>query len=391
MAGTVDGATRLTDRKIRVLAISPIPEEGAGCRFRIAHYIPFLEAHGFDVTLNTLFTTEFFRFVYKPGHLARKAAVFAGLALKHLWSLHRVPQYDVIFIYREILPVGPAFVEWLLSMPGCPPIVFDFDDAIFLPSVSEANRLIAALKTPGKVATIVRRSSQVVVGNDYLGAYARQFNSAVTVIPTSVDTTKFTPAPGSRTPDPGSRIPDPGSRPVVGWIGSPTTASYIRGLAPVLQRVAAQHPFVLNVSGTGEPVTMPGVRVDNPEWKLSSEIELFRNCDIGVYPLVDDAWAKGKCGFKAIEFMACGVPVVASAVGVNREIIEDGVNGFLAATDNEWVEKLGRLIADPALRARFAASGRRTIEERYSLHVNAPRLADVLRRAAGNGGARRHG
>ncbi len=390
MAGTGGGATRLTDRKIRVLAISPIPEEGAGCRFRIAHYIPYLEENGFDVTLNTLFTTEFFRFVYKPGHLARKTAVFAGLALKHLWALHRVPQYDVIFIYREILPVGPAVVEWLLSMPGCPPIVFDFDDAIFLPSVSEANRLIAALKTPGKVATIVRRSTQVVVGNDYLGAYARQFNPAVTVIPTSVDTTKFTPASGSRTPDPGSRIPDP-ALPVVGWIGSPTTASYIRGLAPVLQRVAAQHPFVLNVSGTGEPVTMPGVRVDNPEWKLSSEIELFRNCDIGVYPLVDDAWAKGKCGFKAIEFMACGVPVVASAVGVNREIIEDGVNGFLATTDNEWVEKLGRLIADPALRARFAAAGRRTIEERYSLHVNAPRLADVLRRAAGHGAARRHG
>ena len=196
----------MTDRKIRVLAISPIPEEGAGCRFRIAHYIPYLEAHGFDVTLNTLFTTDFFRFVYKPGHLARKAAVFAGLALKHLWSLQRVPHYDVIFIYREILPVGPAVVEWLLSMPGCPPIVFDFDDAIFLPSVSEANRLIAALKTPGKVATIVRRSTQVVVGNDYLGAYARQFNPAVTVIPTSVDTTKFTPNPGSRIPDPGSRF-----------------------------------------------------------------------------------------------------------------------------------------------------------------------------------------
>lgn len=369
----------MSDRRIRVLALSPIPEEGAGCRFRIAHYIPYLEQHGFDVTLKTLFTTEFFRFVYKPGHLARKSAVFAGLAVRHLWALHRVPQYDVLFIYRELLPVGPALVEWLLSMPGCPPIVFDFDDAIFLPSVSEANRLIAALKTPGKVATIVRRSTQVVVGNDYLAAYARQFNAAVTVIPTSVDTTKFTPEPGSRTPDPGM--------PVVGWIGSPTTSRYIQGLQPVLQRVASQHPFVLNVSGTGEPIAMAGVRVENPAWKLSGEIDLFRNCDIGVYPLFDDAWAKGKCGFKAIEFMACGVPVVASAVGVNREIIEDGVNGFLATTDNEWVDKLGRLIADPALRARFAAAGRQTIEQRYSLHVNAPRLADVLKRAAGLGAA----
>lgn len=371
----------MTHRPIRVLAISPIPEEGAGCRFRIAHYIPYLEAHGFNVTLLTLFSTDFFRRVYRPGHLLAKSVVFAGLALRHLWALRRVREYDVVFIYRELFPVGPAFVEWLMSLPGCPPIVFDFDDAIFLPSVSEANRLIAALKTPSKVATIVRRSAEIVVGNDYLGAYARQFNPAVTVIPTSVDTTMFKPAPAA--------LPRDAAAPVVGWIGSPTTASYILGLAPVLQRVAAQHPFVLNVSGTGEPVTMPGVRVENPVWQLSGEIDLFRGCDVGVYPLVDDAWAKGKCGFKAIEFMACGVPVVASAVGVNREIIEDGVNGFLATTDNEWVEKLGRLIAEPALRARFAAAGRRTIEERYSLHVNAPRLADVLKRAAGGGAARR--
>ena len=372
----------MSTRPIRVLALSPIPEEGAGCRFRIAHYMPYLNAHGFEVTLSTLFTTEFFRLVYKPGHLARKSTAFAALALKHLWSLHRVPQFDVIFIYREILPIGPAIVEWLLSMPGCPPLVFDFDDAIFLPSVSEANRLIAALKTPSKVATIARRSAQVVVGNDYLAAYARQFNPAVSVIPTSVDTTRFTPrASGPSWSNP--RVP------VVGWIGSPTTTSYLRGLTPVLQRVAANQRFVLKVSGTGEPLAMGGVQVENAKWQLSGEIDLFRDCDIGVYPLVDDAWAKGKCGFKAIEFMACGVPVVASAVGVNREIIEDGVNGFLASTDNEWVEKLGRLIAEPALRAHLAAAGRRTIEERYSLHVNAPKLADVLKRAADRGAGRR--
>ena len=360
----------MTERKIRVLALSPIPEEGAGCRFRIAHYIPYLESHGFEVTLKTLFTTDFFRLVYKPGHLARKSTVFASLALKHLWALRRARQYDVIFIYRELLPVGPAWVEWLLARLG-PPIVFDFDDAIFLPSVSEANRLIAALKMPSKVATIVRNSAHTVVGNDYLAAYARQFSDAVTTIPTCVDTNRFTPAARAAR-----------AVPVVGWIGSPTTASYLMGLSPVLQRVAELHPFVLNVSGTGEPVAISGVRVENPSWALDGEIDLFRNCDIGVYPLLDDAWAKGKCGFKAIEFMACGVPVVASAVGVNREIIEDGVNGFLATTDNEWVEKLGRLIADPALRARFAAAGRRTTEERYSLHVNAPKLADVLSRAA---------
>ena len=366
----------MTARPLRLLILSPMPEEGAGCRFRIAQFIPYLEAHGFDVTLRPLFTTEFFRLVYKPGRLWQKSVGFAGLALKQLWSLRRVPKFDVVFIYREIFPVGPAAVEWLLSLPGCPPIVFDFDDAIFLPSVSEANRLIATLKTPSKVATIVRRSTHVIAGNEFLATYARRFNRAVSIIPTCVDTTRFTPRARASAP------PDPPRGPVVGWIGSPTTADYIKGLAGVLGQVAQRQAFVLRVSGTGESVTMPGVVVDNRAWALDDEIELFRSCDIGVYPLAHDEWSKGKCGFKAIEFMACGVPVVAAAVGVNREIIEDGVNGFLASTDAEWALKLGRLIAEPALRAQFARAGRRTIEERYSLHVNAPKLAEVVRQAA---------
>jgi len=123
---------------------------------------------------------------------------------------------------------------------------------------------------------------------------------------------------------------------------------------------------------------VPGVATEQPPWALEREVELFNTCDVGVYPLADDEWSRGKCGFKAIEFMACGVPVVASAVGVNREIIEDGVNGFLASTDDEWVEKLGRLLEDPALRRRFGQAGRRTIEERYSLRVHAPTLGALL-------------
>src|SRR5438045_4212804 len=146
----------------------------------------------------------------------------------------------------------------------------------------------------------------------------------------------------------------------------------------MLQRARAQHPFVLRISGAGDPVDVPGLTVDNIAWSLEREVALFNTCDVGVYPLTGDEWSKGKCGFKAIEFMACGVPVVASAVGVNREIIEDGVNGFLASTENEWVDKISRLLADGGLRRRIAEAGRRTVEERYSLRVNAPTLAATL-------------
>jgi glycosyltransferase involved in cell wall biosynthesis len=358
-----------------VLALSPMPEEGAGCRFRIAQFIPYLRSVGIEVTLRSLFDADFFRLVYKRAHYVRKASRFAVLSLQHLRSLRDARDFDAILIYRELFPIGPAIVERLLGGPSRPPVVFDFDDAIFLPNVSDANRPILPLKSPGKVATIIRHSDRVIAGNEYLAAYARRFNDAVTVIPTCVDTTRFVPR--------ADVVSNNGSgqsrRPIVGWIGSPTTGSYVRGLTTVLQRVGREHQFVLRVSGLGEPLDVPGVATEQPVWSLDREVELFNTCDIGVYPLADDEWSRGKCGFKAIEFMACGVPVVASAIGVNREIIEDGVNGFLAANEHEWVEKLGRLLSNPALRRRLGEAGRQTIEERYSLRMHAPKLAATLR------------
>ena len=166
---------------------------------------------------------------------------------------------------------------------------------------------------------------------------------------------------------------------MIGWIESPTTAFYVQRLTEVFQRVRERHPFVLRISGTGEPIQVPGVVTENAPWSLGDEVRLFNTCDVGVYPLADDEWSKGKCGFKAIEFMACGVPVVAAAVGVNRDIIEDGVNGFLASTEDEWVEKLGCLLTNRELQRRFGEAGRRTIEARYSLQVHAPTLAATLR------------
>jgi glycosyltransferase involved in cell wall biosynthesis len=364
-----------TRRRIRVLALSPIPEEGAGCRFRVVQYIPSLEAAGFDVTLSTLYTRDFFRSVYRPGGYAAKAAGFALLAARHLASLVHVSNYDVILLYREVLPIGPAIVERLLGSRRLPPIVFDFDDAIFLPSVSDANRLIATLKVPQKVSTIIRASDRVIAGNEYLATYARRFNPHVVVIPTSVDTERLKPRAGWP-------AAAPTGDPIVGWIGSPTTSAYLRLLERVMPRVAARHRFRLRVSGADRAVQFPGVNTENIEWALDREVDLFNTCDIGIYPLADDEWARGKCGFKAIQFMAAGVPVVAAAVGVNREIIEDGVNGFLAATEDEWVQKLGRLVEDAALRRRFAEAGRRTIEGGYSVKVNAPHVAAVLRDAA---------
>lgn len=355
--------------RVKVLALSPIPEEGAGCRFRIAQYLPYLRDAGFDVTISSFYTPEFFQVVYRRGHYGKKAALFLVHAWRRFQELFSVGQYDLVWLYREAIPLGPPIVESLIARRGIP-IVYDFDDAIFLSNVSEANRAISFLKNTSRVARILRHSRRVVVGNEFLAHYARQFSNAVTVIPTAVDTTRFQPQ---------VRVPeDPGRRLVVGWIGSPTTFPYLEALAGVLREVAAVHPFTLKVSGAGRPVRFPGLTVEEVPWALADEVRLFNTLDIGVYPLTDDDWARGKCGFKAIQCMACGVPVVAAAVGVNREIIEDGVNSFLASTPAEWVAKLGRLLTDSGLRARMATAGRATIEQRYSLKVTAPQIAAVL-------------
>lgn len=353
---------------MRVLALSPIPLEGAGCRFRIAQYVPYLRDAGFDVTISPFYTPEFFRLVYQPGRHVRKAASFLGLTWHRFRELFSLGRYDLVFLYREAIPLGPPIVERLIAARGIP-IVYDFDDAIFLPNVSEANRSISFLKAPGRTAELVRRSTRVVAGNSFLADYARGHNPNVTMIPTAVDTDYFVPR---------ATAAPTGHDLRVGWIGSPTTFAYLEGLAGTLRAVAADHRFVLKVSGAGRPVHFPGLMVEEAPWALKDEVTLFNSCDVGVYPLTDDEWSRGKCGFKAIQFMACGVPVVASAVGVNREIIKDGENGFLASTPQEWTAKLGRLLTDPELRAAFARAGRRTIEDRYSLRVTAPQLAAVM-------------
>jgi glycosyltransferase involved in cell wall biosynthesis len=356
-----------------MLALSPVPEEGAGCRFRIAQYLPYLEAAGIEVTLSPFYTTEFFRLVYQKGRSLQKAALFVERAIDRAYTLTERAGYDVIFIYREAFPIGPALIEALLARTPGAAIVYDFDDAIYLPNTSEANRAVSILKWPSKVRSIVRRSHCVIAGNEYLAAFARQYNDHVRVVPTVVDTSTFVP----RTDRPAA------APPIVGWIGTPTTAPYLLAIRPILQEVARTNRFVLRICGAGADVDIPGVEVENIRWTLDREVALFNTCDIGIYPLPDDEWARGKCGFKAIQFMACGVPVVAAPVGVNRQIIRDGADGFLAPSPSDWVLKLNRLIAEPVVREVVGRAGRATVEARYSLRAAAPKLVEAVMDAVG--------
>jgi glycosyltransferase involved in cell wall biosynthesis len=375
LADAKGAVSRRDGAAVKVLALSPIPEEGAGCRFRVSQYLPYLRRAGFDVTVSPFYSREYFDIVYRPGNYLRKASGLLGLTLRRINELFSVAQYDLVLLYREAIPIGPPYIERWIHRMGIP-IVYDFDDAIFLPAVSEANRAFSFLKNPRRASQILQLSAQVSVGNAFLADYARQYNDRVTIIPTAVDTDRFVPRP--HTP------PVEGRNLVVGWIGSPTTFTYLESIKDVLAEVSARHPFTLKVSGAGRPVHFPGVDVQVVPWSMADEVTLFNTCDIGVYPLSDDDWARGKCGFKAIQCMACGVPVVAAAVGVNREIITHGVDSMLAATRAEWIQGLTRLLVDHDLRRSMAIAGRRTIQSRYSLDVTAPQLAGVLTAALSN-------
>jgi glycosyltransferase involved in cell wall biosynthesis len=355
---------------VSVLALLPFSEEGASVRFRVSQFLPALQAAGFDVTMHPLFDTALFRLLYKRGHVAQKTVALLARTLDRITALGS--RFNMALIHREAYPIGPPLIErWLASRRV--PYIYDFDDAVYLPNTSEANRMVGFLKRPSKVAQIVSGATEVIAGNAHLGNYARRHSTHVNVVPTCVDTAVWVPRA-----EPG----DPGAPPIIGWIGTPTTTPYLLALHDVFTALAKEHRFTLRVSGSAAPIVMKGVDIVNEPWTLEREIGLFNTCDIGVYPLPNDEWTLGKCGLKAIQFMACAVPVVASPVGVNNEIIVDGVSGLLANTEADWLRHLRGLITDVEARGRIGAAGRARVEAQYSLTANAPAVVEIFQRAA---------
>lgn len=286
----------------------------------------------------------------------------------------RSNRYDLVFIHLEAFPIGPPCLEWMIDARKVP-IVFDLDDAIFLPRRTMAGPLLRWLRRPEKTASILRWSRCVITSNDYLRQYAERFNRCVHVIPACVDLRQFSVKPSRPVH----------SRVVIGWVGSPSTVPYLDFLKPVLARLKERHDFAFKIVGSTVPFHVDGVEVIQEPWSLDKDVSFFQELDIGVYPLPEEPWVLGKAGIKTIQYMAVGIPCVVSNVGHNREVVHDGINGFLAKSEDEWVEKLGQLISDPCLRMRLGQSGRVTVEENYSVDVYVDRLVSVLREAADSG------
>lgn len=350
---------------MNVLFIVPYPTGGGSNRLRVEQYLPLLRKHGVGYAVRPFLSpARFYDILYRPGRIVRKGLYFLTSSLNRFLDLARSRRFDLIFIHREFFPFGPPILERLLSGSGIP-IVYDFDDAIWQQNSSEANRPLQILKCPGKVGRIISLSRQIIAGNGYLRDYALQYNSRVAVIPTPVDTDRLYPV---------SRANE--GAVTLGWIGSHSSAPYLRLLDSVLPRLASRYDLRLKVVG-GE-YHCAHARVSTHEWRLDREAADLHSFDIGLMPMPDNPWTQGKCAYKALQYMAVGIPTVCSPVGMNTEVVQDGVSGLLASSEAEWIEKVSLLIENPGLREAMGRRGRAAVEERYSVKVNFPKFVRVL-------------
>jgi glycosyltransferase involved in cell wall biosynthesis len=360
--------SRLLEKPIRVLAVVPYPTgRVAGQRYRMEQWAPLLLLRGIDVTFSSFLTPRGMDVLYSTGRSATKIAETIRGYVHRVGELIRDNHYDVAYVYREASLLGPAWLERILAWKV--PVVFDFDDAIYLRRVSPANNAVRFLKRPGKAASICRIADHVTVGNEVLAEFALQHSRRVTVIPSTIDTDVYR-----------VRARQSRARPVVGWTGSSTTAPFLRDLAPALVRVRQSIDFELRV--VGARVDLPGLEATFVDWRAESEAEDLSGVDVGLMPLPDDEWSRGKCGMKALQYMALGIPPIVSPVGANAQIVEHGRNGLHATTQADWVERISLLLRDPELRASLGKEARRTVEDRYSARIHAPRMAEVFQSVA---------
>lgn len=353
---------------MKVLLLSKYGNKGASSRYRSYRYLPYLSESGVEVTVSALFDDEYLDRLY--GGLRISATRIAAYYFNRLTSVLRQASYDLVWIEKELFPWIPFWLEGPL-LERLKPFIVDYDDAIF--HRYDRHKLAAVRKVLGrKIDKVMQAADLVIAGNDYLAQRAREAGApAVEVVPTVIDLRRYPP-----------QVPETHDVFTIGWLGSPTTTPYIAIIESALREFCADGKSRVRLVG-GANLVLPGVPVEIVPWSEESEHELIKSFDVGIMPLPDSPWEQGKCGFKLIQYMACGLPVIASPVGVNSSLVEEGVNGFLAVEAASWVEALRKLRDDAPLRVSMGAAGRRKVEASYCLQVTAPKILNLLEMVAG--------
>jgi len=328
-------------------------------RFRFELYNEVLIKNGFTVTTHSFIDQAGYAVIFKNGFFLQKAWAVTKGFLRRVKLLFNMKQYDYVLLECGAAPVGPPVLEWIMVKWLKKKLIYDFDGAIWVPQVSEMNRLYGFLKNPGKTVSITQWAYKVSCGNEFLCNYARQYNKNVVYNPTCVDTENHHNIPSEQDVE----------KVTIGWTGSFSTLQYLKLVEPVLQKLQAVYDFNFKVICNQQP-ELNIKNLQYVEWTAENEVTELATCQIGLMPLTQDEWSEGKCGFKLIQYLALEIPAVASPVGVNKKIIEEGVNGFLCQTDNDWYAAIEKLLQNAALRKQLGTAGRKKIIEQYSLLSN---------------------
>ena len=345
-------------KKIYILA--PYPKgEAPSQRFRFEQYLGHLVAEGCSIEYCPFLSEKTWGILYHKGQTLRKIAGILSGFYRRFVLLFRLVNADKIFIHREASMIGPPVFEWIVAKVLRKRYIFDFDDAIWLPNYSDSNARFNRLKAYWKIKWIIKWAGKVSAGNDFLKDYALNYNSNVSIIPTTIDLQNVH---NQHTDYEKSEI-------IIGWTGTHTTMNYLEPLIPVLKELEKEHAFTFTVIANEPPdFDLPSLHF--VKWSKETEIHDLAQFSIGVMPLQDNTWAEGKCGFKGLQYMALGIPAILSPVGVNNTIIENGVNGFLSSSSEEWKNQLSKLIISAELRQKIGMQGRKTVEQRYSVDSN---------------------
>lgn len=353
----------------RILILAPYPYQIAPSqRFRFEQYLERLEAAGHQYEFHPFISLAVWKVLHTPGKFPQKVWGMLKGFLNRLLLLFKLGKFDYVFIHREASHVGPPIFEWMIAKVFRKKIIYDFDDAIWLPNYSRHNAAFHRLKFYKKVNWIMKWAYKISAGNQYLADYARQFNDNIVILPTTLDTENYH-----------NQVKEHQSsqKPVIGWTGTLTTSKYIGDIIGALQRLEQQYEFEFCMISN----EIPNYELKSlvfKRWKKETEIEDLLRFDVGVMPLVDDQWAKGKCGFKALQYMALGIPPVLSPVGVNTSIVQDGENGLFSTTEDDWYHALDKLLQNPELRKELGAKAHQTILERYSVIANTEKFLGLF-------------
>lgn len=363
---------------VRLLVLSSYPDLAAATRFRASAYFPALRAEGVEPDLRPFMTEAQAVRLYANGRRLDKAVGLGAAALRRAALALRLDNYDAVLVQREAMLIGPPWLELFLTGPRRLPLIFDFDDAIWLDTHQASKNPWAArlLKRPQKTAELVRLASHVIVGSTYLGDYARWRGATVTVLPTVVSRDTWKPLPGRLE----GALLSPGGVPTIGWVGSHSSACQLEIAVPALRELSLRgHRFRVRTVGAARELRIPGVEVVSAPWQLDREVSDFQRADIAIVPMFDNEWSRGKCGFKELGYMAVGVPVVASAIGGGSSFLRHDMNALIARDSAAFTQQLERLLLDQALRARLARAGRQLVETRFCTEVQGPVLAGIVR------------